>query len=168
MQTNEEIREKIHESHHNKNCPRSVFTKAATPCFRTCLSASIVFFLLDLKIDGAHAVPYLELKLLDSNFVEPSNYCSGLLENTLHPHTLSTIVPFNFSQVTLTLTFIFNQYHKYIEKWPEPFRTQVEEVAEISRSCLADKLQQTSMTSWTLYHNMKSSQETSASSIWLR
>ncbi len=24
--------------------------------------------------------------------------------------------------------------------WPEPFRTQVEEVAEISRSCLADKL----------------------------
>jgi len=24
--------------------------------------------------------------------------------------------------------------------WPEPFRTQVKEVAEISRSCLADKL----------------------------
>jgi hypothetical protein len=26
------------------------------------------------------------------------------------------------------------------EKMPEPFRTQVKEVAEISRSCLADKL----------------------------
>ncbi len=38
------------------------------------------------------------------------------------------------------MTLIFNQYHRYIEKWPEPFCTQVEEVAEISRSCLADKL----------------------------
>jgi hypothetical protein len=35
---------------------------------------------------------------------------------------------------------IFNQYHRYIKKWPITFRTQVEEVAEISRSCLADKL----------------------------
>jgi hypothetical protein len=37
-------------------------------------------------------------------------------------------------------TIIFDCYHRYIEKWPEPFRTQVEEVAEISRSCLAHKL----------------------------
>jgi hypothetical protein len=35
---------------------------------------------------------------------------------------------------------IFNHYHNYIKKWPEPFRTQVEEVAEISLSCLADKV----------------------------
>ncbi len=49
-------------------------------------------------------------------------------------------MPFNFSQLTLTPTLIFNQYHRYIEKWPEPFRTQVKEVAEISRSCLTDKL----------------------------
>jgi hypothetical protein len=35
---------------------------------------------------------------------------------------------------------IFNQYYNYIEKWPEPFRTQVEEVAEISYSCIADKV----------------------------
>jgi hypothetical protein len=49
-------------------------------------------------------------------------------------------VPFNFSQLTLRPTLIFNQYHRYIKKWPEPFCTQVEEVAKIRRSCLADKL----------------------------
>jgi hypothetical protein len=35
---------------------------------------------------------------------------------------------------------IFNQYHNYIERWPEPFLTQVEEVAEISHSCIAEKV----------------------------
>jgi hypothetical protein len=55
-------------------------------------------------------------------------------------HFIHIWVPFNFSQLTLTPTLIFNQYHRYIEKWPEPFRTQVEEVAEISHSCLTDKL----------------------------
>jgi hypothetical protein len=35
---------------------------------------------------------------------------------------------------------IFNHYHNYIKKWLEPFRTQVEEVAEISRSCIAGKV----------------------------
>jgi len=30
--------------------------------------------------------------------------------------------------------------HNYIEKWPEPFSTQVEEVTEISHSCIADKV----------------------------
>ncbi len=35
---------------------------------------------------------------------------------------------------------IFNLYHNYIKKWPESFRTQVEEVAEISRACIADKV----------------------------
>jgi len=49
-------------------------------------------------------------------------------------------VPFNFSQLLATPMNIFNQYHKYIKKWPELFRTQVEEVAEISRSCIADKV----------------------------
>jgi hypothetical protein len=49
-------------------------------------------------------------------------------------------VPFNFSQLLATPDNIFFQYHNYIELWPEPFRTQVEEIAEISRSCIADKL----------------------------
>ncbi len=34
---------------------------------------------------------------------------------------------------------IFDHYHRYIEVWPEPSRAQVEEVAELSCSCLADK-----------------------------
>jgi hypothetical protein len=34
----------------------------------------------------------------------------------------------------------FETYQTYIDKWPEPFRTQVDEVADISKSCLANKL----------------------------
>jgi hypothetical protein len=48
-------------------------------------------------------------------------------------------VPFNFSKLLDTPAQIFQQYHNYIDKWPEPFRTQVQEVADISKSCLADK-----------------------------
>ncbi len=129
-----------------KLAPGAFSQKAATPCFRTCLSATFIFFFMDilaLKIDGAQAVPDPELKLLDSNFVEPTK-----LQLLIRPsgkyaastHFIHIRVPFNFSQLTLTPTLIFNQYHRYIEKWPEPFRTQVEEVAKISRSCLADKL----------------------------
>jgi hypothetical protein len=35
---------------------------------------------------------------------------------------------------------IFEHYHNYIEQWPEQFRTQTEEFAEVSCSCLADKI----------------------------
>jgi hypothetical protein len=146
MQTNEEIHEKIREGNHNKAGPRSFFTKAANPCFRTCLSAAFIFFFLDilaLKIDGAQAVPDPEPKLLDSNFVEPSK-----LQLLFRPsgkyaastHYIHIRVPFNFTKLTLTPAKIFDKYHRYIEMWPEPFRMQVEEVAEISHSCLADKL----------------------------
>jgi len=98
---------------------------------------------LALKIDGAQAVPDQEPKLLDSNFVEPSKIHllfrpSG--KYAASTHFIHIRVPFSFSQLTLTLTLILNHYHRYIEKWPEPFCTQVEEVTEISRSCLADKL----------------------------
>jgi len=146
MQTDEEIHQKIRESHRHKTGTRGFFAKAANPCFRTCLSVTFIFFFMDilaLKIDGAQAVPDPELKLLDSNFVEPSK-----LQLLFRPsgkyvastHFIHIRLPFNFLQLTLTLTLIFNQYHRYIEKWPEPFCTQVNEVAEISRSCLADKL----------------------------
>jgi hypothetical protein len=47
-------------------------------------------------------------------------------------HFIHIRVPFNFSQLLATPMNIYNQYQKYIKKWPEPFRTQVEEVAEIS------------------------------------
>jgi hypothetical protein len=146
MQTNEEIREKIRKSNRDKTRPGSFFTKAATPCFRTCLSAAFVFFFLDilaLKIDREQAVLDPELKLLNSNFVEPSK-----LQLLFRPsgkyaastHYIHIRVPFNSSKLTLTPTDIFDKYHRYIKMWPDPFRTQVEEVAEISRSCLANKL----------------------------
>jgi hypothetical protein len=94
-------------------------------------------------MNGALAVPDPEPKLLDSNFVEPSK-----LQLLFRPsgkyaastHFIHIRVPFNFSKLTLIPSQIFLQYHRYIEKWPEPFHTQVEEVIKISRSCLANKL----------------------------
>jgi hypothetical protein len=146
MQTDEEIREKICQSNSDKTRTRSFLTKAASPCFRTCLSAAFVFFFMDilaLKIDGAQAVPDPEPKLLDSNFVEPSKLHllfrpSG--KYAASTHYIHIRVPFNFTKLKLTPADIFDKYHRYIEMWPEPFRTRVEEVPEISRSCLADKL----------------------------
>jgi hypothetical protein len=115
MQTNEEIRQKICESNPNKASPWGFLTKVVIPCFRTCLSATFIFFFLDilaLKIDGAQAVPDPEPKLLDSNFVEPSKL--QLLFRPSRKYTASTHfihiwVPFNFSQLTLTPMLIFNQ-----------------------------------------------------------
>ena len=145
MQTNEEIRTKIRESHCYKTGTRGFLSKATTPCFRTCISAAFFFFFLDilaLKIDRADAVPDPEPKLLDSNFVEPSK-----LQLLFRPsgkyaastHYIHIRVPFNFSRLTLMPDIIFDRYHRYIEIWPEPHKTQVEQIAELSRSCLADK-----------------------------
>jgi hypothetical protein len=127
MQTDEEIHEKIRKSNRDKTCSRSFFTQAATPCFRTCLSAAFIFFFMDilaLKIDGAQAVPDSEPKLLDSNIIEPSK-----LQLLFRPsgkyvastHYIHIRVPFNFSKLMLTPVDIFNKYHRYIEMWPEPF-----------------------------------------------
>jgi hypothetical protein len=94
-------------------------------------------------MNRADAVPDSAPTLLDSNFVEPTN-----LQLLFRPsgkyaastHFIHIRVPFNFSQLLATPMNIFNQYHNYIEKWPEQFCTQVEEVAEISCSCIADKV----------------------------
>ena len=145
MQTNEEVRTKIRESHCYKTGTRGFLSKATTPCFRTCISAAFFFFFLDilaLKIDRADAVPDPEPKLLDSNFVQPSK-----LQLLFRPsgkyaastHYIHIRVPFNFSRLTLMPDIIFDRYHRYIEIWPEPHKTQVEQIAELSRSCLADK-----------------------------
>jgi hypothetical protein len=49
-------------------------------------------------------------------------------------------VPFNFLQLLATPMNIFSQYQKYTGLWPEPFHTQVEEVAELSRACIENKV----------------------------
>ncbi len=94
-------------------------------------------------MNGAHAVPDPELTLIDSNFIELNKL--QLLFRPSRKYTASTHfirvrVPFNFLQLLQTPDNIFEQYHNYIQLWPEPFRTQVEQVAKVSRSCLADKI----------------------------
>jgi hypothetical protein len=49
-------------------------------------------------------------------------------------------VPFNFLQLLATPANIFSKYQKYTNLWPEPFHPQVEEVAELSRTCIEDKV----------------------------
>jgi hypothetical protein len=126
--------------------PRHFFTKAANPCFRTFIASYYVFFILELlalKMNGAMAVPDPEPRLIDANAAEPAK-----LQLLFRPsekyaastHFIHVRVPFNFSKLLETPAQILNHYQSYIDKWPEPFRTQVDEVADISKSCLADKL----------------------------
>jgi len=117
MQTDEEIREKIRESNCNKAGQRSFFSKAASPCFHTCLSMDFIFFFLDilaLKITPAQGVLDPELKLLDSNFLEPTKLQLQFRPSrkyTASTHFIHIRVPFNFSQLTLTPDLIFDHYH---------------------------------------------------------
>ena len=146
MQSDEEIREKIRQGRRDKAGPRGFFSKAATPCFRSFIASYYVFFILELpalKMNGALAVPDPEPRLLNSNAATPAK-----LQLLFRPsgkyaastHFIHVRIPFNFSKLLETPANIFQTYHDYIDKWPEPFRTQVAEVAEISRSCLKDKL----------------------------
>jgi hypothetical protein len=146
MQSYGEIHVKISQGCRDKPCSGSFLAKAATPCFHTVLTSSYFFFILELlalKMNGAHTVQDPEQSLLDSNFVKPNKlqllFCPSR-KYAASTHFIHIRVPFNFSQLLATPMNIFNHYHNYIKKWPEPFRTQVEEVAEISRSCLADKV----------------------------
>jgi hypothetical protein len=141
-----QIRAQLRQSNRNKTGARGFFSKAYTPCYRTFVTSYYFFFILELlvlKINPANAVPDPAPTLLDSNFVEPSNLqllfrLSG--KYAASTHFIHIRVPFNFSQLLATPNNIFFQYHNYIKLWPEPFHTQVEEVAEISRSCIADKV----------------------------
>jgi len=94
-------------------------------------------------MNGAMAVPDPEPKLLDTNAAEPAK-----LQLLFRPsgkyaastHFIHVRVPFNFSKLLKTLAQIFKHYQTCINKWSEPFRTQVDEVADIKKSCVADKL----------------------------
>jgi hypothetical protein len=146
MQKIVQISAQICQSHCNKTSARGFFSKAYTPCYCTFIASYYFYFiqeLLVLKIDVTNAVLDPASSLLDSNFVQPANL--QLLFRPSRKYVASTHfihirVPFNFSQLLATPMNIFNQYHNYIKKWPEPFRTQVEEVTEISHSCVADKV----------------------------
>jgi hypothetical protein len=77
-------------------------------------------------MNGAMAVPDLELRLLDANTVTPPKlqllFCpSG--KYAASTHFIHVRVPFNFSKLLETLAKISETYHMYIDKWPEPFRT---------------------------------------------
>jgi len=146
MQKYAQIRAQLSQSNRDKINTRGFFSKAYTPCYRTFVASYYFCFILEilaLKINPANAVPDPAPTLLDSNFVEPAN-----LQLLFRPsgkyaastHFIHIRVPFNFSQLLATPDNIFFQYHNYIELWPEPFRTQVEEIAEISRSCIDDKV----------------------------
>ncbi len=134
MQSYAEICQKICQSSHDKALPRGFFAKAATHCFHTVLNMSYFFFILELlplKMNGAHAVPDLQPSLLDSNFVKPSK-----LQLLLHPsgkYVAYTSGWFNFLQLLQTPNLIFNQYHHISSH-------KLKKVTEISRSCLADTI----------------------------
>ncbi len=136
----------LRQSNRNKTGARGFFSKAYTPCYRTFVASYYFFFILELlvlKINPANAVPDPTRTLFDSNFVEPTNLQllfrpSG--KYTALTHFIHIRVPFDFSQLLATPDNIFFNYHNYIKLWPEPFHTQVEEVTEISRSCIADKV----------------------------
>ncbi len=146
MQNDVQIREKNVQSCRDKAGTRGFFSKAGNPCYRTFIASYYVFFILEivaLKMNMANAVPDPEPSLLNSNFVKPNK-----LQLLFQPsgkyaastHFIHIRVPINFSHLMDTPMKIFNHYHKYIEKCPEPFCTQVEEVAEISRSCITNKV----------------------------
>jgi len=62
MQSSQEIGAKICQGRRNKACTRGFLSKAATPLFRTFISSSFIFFIMELlvlKINGAQAVPDL-------------------------------------------------------------------------------------------------------------
>jgi len=146
MQNNAQIRAQLRQSNGNKIGARGFFAKAYTPCYHTFIASYYVFFILELlvlKINVTNAVPDPAPALLDSNFVKPAN-----LQLLFRPsgkyaastHFIHIRVPFNFSQLLATPANIFSQYHNYMGLWPEPFHTQVEEVAELSRACIEDKV----------------------------
>jgi hypothetical protein len=94
-------------------------------------------------MNQVEAVPDPAPTLLDSNFVEPQNLQllfrpSG--QYAASTHLVHIRIPFNFSQVLATPNDIFLEYRKYVDKWQEPHRAQLEDIAELSRFIIADQI----------------------------
>jgi hypothetical protein len=49
-------------------------------------------------------------------------------------------VPFNFTQLLKTPSNIFASFTNYTEIWPEPFKSQILLIIKISKSVLANKV----------------------------
>jgi hypothetical protein len=70
MQTNEEIHEKIRKSNRDKACTRGFLSKAASPCFRTFLATTFIFFFLEilaLKINTIEATNSARIQKITAN-----------------------------------------------------------------------------------------------------
>jgi len=146
MQVNAEISQKIRQGRGNKAGAGCIFPKAFNLYYRTFITTYYVYFILEilvLKMNQVEAVPDPAPTLLDSNFVEPQNLQllfrpSG--QYAASTHLVHVRVPFNFSQVLATPNEIFLEYRNYVEKWQEPHRTQLEQIAELSRFIIADQI----------------------------
>jgi hypothetical protein len=146
MQSHEKISQKIRKGHRYKAGPRRFLAKAANTCFYTFLASYYFCFILELlalKMNGAMAVPDLEPRLLNANTAEPAKrqllFCPSK-KYAASTHFIHVWVPFNFSKLLHMPAQIFEHCQTYNAKWPELFRTQVNEVPDISKSCLSDKL----------------------------
>jgi hypothetical protein len=76
-------------------------------------------------------------------------------------HYIHIRMLFNFKKLLGTPDRIYAQYDKYIHIWPEPFKTQMKQVVEVSRSCL------TILSTYRMpYLNTLQSPEPKGSLIW--
>jgi hypothetical protein len=104
MQIDAEIPQKIGQSCYDKIGSR-VFSKASSPCFRTVLSMSFIFFLLELlalKINQVGTVPVPALKLQDFKYIKPSKLQLQFRPCRKYPastHYIHVRVPFNFTKL---------------------------------------------------------------------
>ncbi len=86
-------------------------------------------------MNEVRAVPDLELTLQDSKYFEPEKlqlHFRPSRKYAASTHYIHFRVPFNFTNLLQT--------PKYIRIWSEPFKTQVKQVVEVSRSCITDKV----------------------------
>ncbi len=88
-------------------------------------------------------MPDLEPILQDSKYIKPEKLHQHFRPSGKYvasAHYIHVRIPFNFTDLLQTPNRIFLNYEKYTCKWPEPFKTQMKQVDEVSCSCLSDKI----------------------------